>query len=55
MSQSQALANSHRLKIIKAHALIKALRMQGIGSEGIEACQYKFGELLQLLFQNDQI
>lgn len=56
MSQSQALADSHRLKIVKAHALIKAYKHQGIGNQGgADVCARKFAELLNICYRNDQV
>ena len=57
MAQSQALADSHRQKIVKAHALIKAYKTQGIGNGrgGVELCRTRFAELLRQLYMSDQI
>ena len=57
MAQSQALADSHRQKIVKAHALIKAYRTQGMGNgrDGVELCRRRFAELVRQLYMSDQI
>ena len=57
MAQSQALADSHRQKIVKAHAMIKAYRTQGMGNsrDGVEQCRRRFAELVRQLYMSDQI
>jgi hypothetical protein len=57
MAQSRALADSHRQKIVKTHAMIKAYRTQGMGNgrDGVELCRRRFAELIRQLYMRDQI